>query len=176
VKPSFEIAATGQLVAVRLHGICTREFSPFFMEAAGALVAQADNRQLMVDVTECRYMDSTFLGCLLALYRRADTAMWIRADDAGRQLFASARIDQVISVRDELSPIGSHQWTVIVATDEPDAARLVRQVADAHRQLADMEGPHAEVCRTIAEQLEQEITDAEATTDNLDTVRRGDGD
>jgi len=52
----------------------------------------------------------------------------------------------------------------------------VRHAADAHRQLADMDGPHAEICRTIAQKLEKEIADADETTETSGPVHRSNGD
>ena len=53
-------------------------------------------------------------------------------------------------------------WRTITVATEFDAPSLVLQVAEAHRCLADIDGPHAATCRTIADQLEAEIDPAKA--------------
>ncbi len=155
---SSAVGFTSDSLMVRIGGQATREHSPGFVRSVSTLMEQSDGRALVVDLEPCDYLDSTFLGCLVVLFRRADQRMTICATDATRQqLFASARVDRLIPVREPTECAWPCEWRDFQDAEPCDPRDLIENVAVAHRCLADVEGPNAEVYRDVADQLEGEL-------------------
>ena len=155
---SFAVGLTEDSLVVRIDGHGTREHSPAFVTAVSAIVTQSSGQRLIVDLDSCRFLDSKFLGCLVVLYRRARNHMCICATDPQRErLFASTRIDRLIPMLEPGSIKRPAEWQrgcIDHACSDDD---LIRNVAAAHRCLADIDGPNSEIYRNVADQLESEL-------------------
>ena len=155
---SSAVGFTSDSFVVRIGGHATREHSPAFMRSVTDLIAQCQGRQLVVDVEPCDFLDSTFLGSLVVLFRRSRKEMCICATDSTREhLFASARVDRLIPVRPPGECSWPDSWQQIDESEPCDVTALIENVAAAHRCLADIEGPNAAVYRDVADQLESEL-------------------
>ncbi|MEZ6060069.1 MAG: STAS domain-containing protein [Planctomycetaceae bacterium] len=158
VTSTFSIGSTDDSVVVRITGHGTREHSPGFVEEVAAAVANAPDQTLVVDVEHCDYLDSTFLGCLVTLFRRTEMRMSVCASERRKaHLFSSARIDRLIPVCDPQNVTFPSQWRSICDDSPDDDVELARQVVESHRSLAEIGGPNARVFRSVAEQLESDL-------------------
>jgi anti-anti-sigma factor len=152
--------ATGYLVRVEgrataIDGAALRTFvTDSFKESPQEAVA--------LDLRQCAYVDSTFLGCLVALHRHgfatAGPRFSIVADEPTRKrLLSATRLDHVLSLIDVEPPaIGGF---IMLNTPRLDPAEFGRQVMESHRVLAEIPGDQARTFREVADQLARELED-----------------
>lgn len=153
------IGRTDNGLLVRIEGRGTLHESLAFHE----LIANSFKRQglaLAIDLTDCEYLDSTFLGCLVKLHNRfsgeEQAALSIVApSDRAQQLLGPMQLDKLFEISptppDVAIPLCS------ISADALTSADLGRHAAECHRQLAALGGPHQEIFESLAAQLEQEL-------------------
>ena len=133
--------------------------------------ALTDGAHVIVDLSECDYLDSTFLGCLVKL-QRVGTKRWFQvvADDAARKrLFAATQLDGYFSfipqspksttpfAKLDISPLSDHE--------------LGQHMMEAHAALGDIPSEFASRFKRIASQLMSELKQRDLDADNMaDTV------
>lgn len=115
---------------------------------------------IVFDASECTYLDSTFLGCLIGIQKSAEKSsrgrFVIAASDAMRlQLFATSSLDKYFDFIDNCPEIIGEMQKVPV--DHLDAVTLGRHIAHCHQRLADRGGPEASAFRSIADRLSREL-------------------
>jgi anti-anti-sigma regulatory factor len=161
--------AAGFLVCIEGRG--TMRESPLLQAFAGECLGR-ENRPLVVDLSQCTYLDSTFLGCLVGLHRRFGRAspprFVVAASAAQRQrLLAPLQLHRVLELVDEAPPGPDHWLTLCEGEPEKRAGReqLGRHVLDCHRHLADLGGANEEVFGPIIEQLIRELEQSERAKD-----------
>lgn len=119
-----------------------------------------------LDLSACRYMDSTFLGCLIDLHRRFGSAeaearpLFSVAAPSGdcRQALSVTRIDRMLHIDSESPCVcGDYVALPAQALESYDAGDLAGHIAQTHRLLAGMGGPSQEAFRRIADAFEQEM-------------------
>lgn len=160
-KGSVQVASTDAGYLIRVEGHCTLQQSP----ALQAFVTQAlqdSPLTIAVDLCCCDYMDSTSLGCLLTVHRRAQASppsrVVVVADlPARKRLLSSMRLDRILTLTD-FSPATVSPF-VRLHVPQLNKLDLGRHVARSHEALAGVAGDHAQVFRQIAEQLNRELKD-----------------
>ena len=90
---------------LRLQGRCTMAESPTAHEFADRTMRDAGAGALYVDVSECTYLDSTFLGSLLDLHRRHGKAnpgkmTLVATPEARKKLFEATHLHTVFNFTD----------------------------------------------------------------------------
>jgi len=159
---AFSFGMTETAVVVRVAGHATRESAPAFVDDVTSVIGcrTASGQALVVDMEDCEYLDSTFLGCLVILFRRCEARMSVRVSESNRErLFSSARIDRMIPVRHPDTVTLPDRWHEIADGSAFDPLELGKRVAEAHRCLADVEGPNAALYREVADRLDAELSD-----------------
>lgn len=121
-------------------------------------------RRVFVDLRDCTYMDSTFIGTLLTIRKRLD------ARGAGPLTLvapaeACVKIFQEMGLTDHIpsEALGyddSAGWTEL-KTDNADAGSFRRNVAQAHEELAALPGPAGEQFQAVVRCLSQTKPPAE---------------
>jgi len=124
-------------------------------------IVDADDCTLAIELTQCTYLDSTFLGCLVNLNKRfgkkTTKRFQIIADqERSRSLLATAHLHTIL-------PISVHPPALVsecrnLAADELDSRQLGHHIMECHRWLAELGGPNQEVFHRIADQLELELS------------------
>jgi anti-anti-sigma regulatory factor len=176
---AVHVARTDHGCCVRIEGRGTMKESPavqeFVSRTLGAASPDAAKAgAVTVDLSSCEYLDSTFLGCLLGLYKRyggKGAREGSRADPAApfavaappdriAKLFGSTRLDRLLQAEKE-PPHVAGEW-VPLTIDQPtlDKRDLTQHVLECHRRLAEVDGPQQAAFRRIAEQLERELAGA----------------
>jgi anti-anti-sigma factor len=151
---------------IRVRGRAQAHQCPAFRRFAEEVLAGRAAR-LQVDLSECEYFDSTFLGTLLHLRRTpgqdgasavslvapSEQCLQILGRMGAKSLF---RIDPGCSVNDN-----SH-WNVL-PEEQPGQCGLdfKRNVVEAHQELAQMDGPMRDKYRVIAELAAQDLAAAQ---------------
>lgn len=146
-----------QGMVIRVVGRGTMQDSPAFRAAAELAL---ESGRLVCDMSDCEYLDSTFLGCLIGVQKlaemRQNAHFVIAANRQARiKLFSTSALDQYFQFEDDLL----EATDVLVAIDGRELAReeLGRHVLDCHRRLAERGGDEAETFRRICDRLEGEL-------------------
>ena len=161
----LKVARSQDGYCLRVEGAGTMRESRAAEEFVSRCVADG-GEPVAIDLSACRYLDSTFLGCLVALHRRlnrgsaaAGPSVSVAAPSPTcRRAFETARMDTLLSIRDD-SPDITGTWVELPAPALEDAGKeeLARHIIDCHRQLADLGGPSQAAFRRIADAFEREL-------------------
>lgn len=111
---------------------------------------------LRIDLSECAWMDSTFLGMLLVLARRAERSPQrarlsvVSPSPECRRVLEETGVDEVLEIASMPEPQGP--FTELVGPiDDADALR--RNVLNAHQQLAQLPGEAGAEFREVVRAL-----------------------
>lgn len=111
---------------------------------------------LRVDLSECAWMDSTFLGMLLVLARRAERSrqgarLSIASPSAEcRRVLDDTGVADLLEIASTAEPQGP--WTELLGPID-DVEALRRNVLSAHQQLAQLPGDAGAEFREVARAL-----------------------
>lgn len=151
---------------IRVEGRGTLRESPAVHEFADQALRDGAST-LVVDLSACEYLDSTFLGCLVDLHRQHGTGepprLLIAASPAvRRQAFAANHLERLfrhIDVCPEV--IGADQ---VIPPRTLEARDLGWHILECHRRLAEVEGPNQSAFGAVAEGLARELAGSRAVT------------
>ena len=149
--------AKGYLVQVEGRGTM-RESRTLHDFAIGIISDQQCT--LVVDLASCEYLDSTFLGCLVNLYknfgrREANRFYVVANEDRSMSLLAPTRLHTVLPILDSPPLLIAECFALQPVETERDD--LGQHIMECHRRLAEIGGPNQEVFNRIADQLEAEL-------------------
>jgi anti-anti-sigma factor len=160
----LRVGQTASGFVIFVEGHRTLDESPAFYEfAAQSLEAELGPSTVVVNLSHCDYLDSTFLGCLAGLHRKYNRTMPHRflvaaSREKSQRLLGPTRLDTLVHVTEVCpEPIGE-----VVELSRPilPTADLGRHVMECHRRLAELGGPRAPSFQSIAEQLAGELVEA----------------
>lgn len=144
---------------IRVEGRGTSRESAAVQEFADQCATESDCR-LTVDLSDCEYLDSTFLGCLLGLTKRFShgaAGVFEVASPSPQcwSLFNSIRLQTLLKITgNRPAPVG--EWKTL-PPNEMESRALHRHMMDCHRQLAEVDCPgKASFCR-VADMMEREL-------------------
>ncbi len=156
-RASVSAARFPEGVTVRVEGPGTMSESRVVHAFAEEVLKQPQKR-VVIDLHQCTYLDSTFLGGLVSLLKRhGDERFAIYAPaDKRRILFSVSRLDQLLPFAAEAPPAGEPDMSLQVA---PMATKeeLAQYIVDCHRRLAELGGAEAQDFRSVADALESEL-------------------
>jgi anti-anti-sigma regulatory factor len=157
-RSNITVARFSSGVTIRVDGPGTIGESQL-MHAFALEVLRGDAaRRVIIDLADCAYMDSTFLGGLISLFRRHSAGRFaVYAPGVRRRaLFGQSRLDTVLPFVDELPAAGDH--IRLDAPQIPSAGDdLARHVIDCHRRLAELGGPDAPELARVADAIAAEL-------------------
>jgi anti-anti-sigma regulatory factor len=145
---------------IRVEGRGTMKHSRAAHDIAHRTLGQSPQSLVVFDLTSCSYLDSTFIGCLLTLYReygRLQTPRFHIASPAEHraELLGVTKLDNVLPSVDA-PPATTGQWVEVdVATSNP--RELAEHVMDCHRRLSEIDCPMAGAFAKIADQMQREL-------------------
>ena len=148
-------------IILRVVGRGTMQESPAFR----AVVEQSPAAVVVFDATQCDYVDSTFLGCLIWTKKACETPparqFLIAASPATRvRLFTTSSLahyfDFLDTCPEPLEPL------VKLDVEKLDPAVLGRHVMRCHELLADLGGDKADAFRRVADRLAAELRERDA--------------
>lgn len=155
---SYRIARCPEGYVVSLVGRGTLRESPAFRDFVGQCL---DNGHVVtVELTECGYLDSTFLGCLIGLHKRSlglgGSLLRFVADEPCRlRLLSTASLHKLLDFVAECPATDDDYITLEFG--HFDSRDLGKHVMTSHRLLADLGGDDAEQFRAIADRLQKEL-------------------
>ena len=144
-------------IVIRLIGRGTMLESPAFRDAAQRGM---DSGIVIFDATECAYLDSTFLGCLIGLKkaseRMAERRFLIVAPVQARiKLFCTSSLDRYFDFVDTCPEMLGECVTIDI--EKPDRHELGHHIMRCHERLAEMGGRESAAFRAIADRLAHEL-------------------
>jgi len=113
---------------------------------------------VVVDLSGASYLDSTFLGCLVAMYRGhgAGRVRIAAPKESAQALFGSSQLDRALRVSEDLpEPIGA--YVTIKSQTGGGGAEMARHIMECHRQLAEIPGPQQQAFAAVAQQMAREL-------------------
>ena len=146
----LKVARTPTGYCVRIEGRGTMRES----RSAGEFVSRAAESSppptVVVDLSACEHLDSTFLGCLVEMQRRVSKAPGAPATGSGPRFVVSAL------KRTAEPPQVCGEWVELPAAD-PASPDVMRHVLECHRRLAELGGPQQAAFAAIADSIEREM-------------------
>jgi anti-anti-sigma factor len=169
----FELCAarTELGFVVRVQGRGTSAHSPALADFVLGCFEQEPDARVAVDLLQCDYLDSTFLGCLLKLQRAgSETRFQVVADDAAKaRLLAATHLNSYLTV----VPGAPKSTTPFLQIDaRPLSQReLGQHIMESHQALSEVPSDFAAQFRKIAGQLMIELSEQEGDTQSMeDTI------
>ncbi|MCO6044093.1 STAS domain-containing protein [Aeoliella sp. ICT_H6.2] len=152
----MQVARAADQVVIRIVGRATMQDSPALRKTAEMAI---DSHHLVWDMSECEYLDSTMLGCLIGVRKEAERLkrqMVIVADKPRQvKLFTTSSLDKFFDFIDECPQV-STDWMEI-EREGLDTDALTRHVLVCHERLADRGGTDGEAFRRVVDRLSTEI-------------------
>jgi anti-anti-sigma regulatory factor len=158
----LRVAPTETGICIRLTGPGTMRESPAAKALAVRTLSADAAATVVFDLSGCEYLDSTFLGCLMDLYRlfgKAAAKRYFLAAPPERreQLMGPTHIDRLIPVVDA-PPNVCGEW-VRVELQAPGQRELLRHVMESHQALATLDSPSRDLFARIARQIKAELSE-----------------
>lgn len=150
---------------VRVVGRGTMHESPAFRKLVEANLACGP---VYFDASQCEYLDSTFLGCLIALQKTSEQTRGHFAIAASHEVQLKLfSLSSLYKYFDFVEPhLGEIEDLKAVNIERLDSTSLGRHVMQCHGTLAERGGHEASAFRAIAERLAKELGDASADKSN----------
>ena len=150
---------SGYVIRVEGHG--TMRESHALKEFLHCCFDQSE-LSVTVDLSECKFLDSTFLGCLVGLHKRlarpnSNGLTVVASADKIASLLHATRIDSLLNTASVAEDVVGECVPVTIAVQDPSG--LGHHIMECHRRLAEIDGPDQIAFRRIADQLAQELTE-----------------
>jgi len=145
---------------VRVEGRGSAQESPALAAFVTQYLEACDRALVVVDLSACEHLDSTFLGCLVTLHQRcqesegASFLTWADDDRRGK-LLSPTRIDRVLEFA--ASAPETKGDDVCLGPRRLNEMEFGRHIMESHRALAGMPCAHAKLFQEIADQLDREL-------------------
>jgi len=157
--PVLKVAGTSGGYCLRVEGRGTIRESASALEFVAAPLAQP-GVGVVVDLSACDHLDSTFLGCLIEMQRRAGRANPPRfvvsaPPEKVKKLLSPTKLDLVLKTTAEPPQVVGE--FVALPAAEPGTPDVMRHVMECHRLLAQTGAPQQSAFAAIADSIEKEL-------------------
>jgi hypothetical protein len=134
--------------------------SPTVRETVSHCLKQRPPRRVHVDLSDCHYLDSTFMGALIWLHKNAgeaipDRLLFVADASKSHQLFSHSLLDRVLNVVPTCPP--AIQEFVEISIADLDRDEFGRHIEECHRKLAELGGKDAGRFEKIADRIRGEL-------------------
>ncbi len=117
---------------------------------------------IVLDLNDCTYLDSTFLGCVVILHQQAKATgavFTVWADpEIQDKLLKPSQLHQLLKFAEP--PPSGLSTSVELPAIASDEREFCKHLCEAHRALAELGGPAADTFRRIADDLSREWGDS----------------
>jgi anti-anti-sigma regulatory factor len=161
----LKVAPTHQGCCIRVEGCATMQESQAAHDLAARTLGASPEAIVVFDLCDCDYLDSTFIGCLLQLYRaygksKPPRALVAAPEARRKKLLGACQIDRVLPSVDSPPPVLG-QWVNLPFT-RGDRVQLMRHVMECHRALAEVDCPMKTAFAKIADGIAKDLAQASA--------------
>ncbi len=161
----LSVARTSEGFVIRVLGKGTSVHSRAMEAFVKECFSQTEQATAIVDLRDCQYLDSTFLGCLLKLQRIGKNGRFsVVADEPTRiRLLATTHIDAYLNLT-ETSPeaIGCF---LSIEVSPLSRQELGRHMMETHQALSEVPGECSTTFARIASELRKELRANECQSD-----------
>lgn len=152
VQPRMQVAESAEAIVVRIDGPATMAIGPNF-SALCEHYRDDRRRPILVDLSGCEWLDSTFAGCLLSqsVRSRGDQAAsftLVAASPGCRDALDKLGVTQLLL--DENATLPSHITFEPVTPETFSPDRVAQTIVDAHDRLADVSEANQRTFGTLA--------------------------
>ena len=156
----LKVAGMAGGYCIRVEGRGTMRESHSAAQFAARPLAEP-GMMVVVDLSACDYLDSTFLGCLVDLHRRAGKSVpprfkVVAPPEKVDKLLHPMRLDLVLRPAAE-PPQVLGEYVTLPAAD-PGSPDVMRHVMECHRLLAKCDAPQKAAFAAIADSIEKELS------------------
>tara|TARA_B100001123_G_C15013131_1_gene908374 strand:- start:169 stop:648 length:480 start_codon:yes stop_codon:yes gene_type:complete len=150
----LQVAVTDGVACVRVNGPANVTLGVDF-KAVVANACEQGGRVLLLDLTECVNMDSTFLGILLGMTGRLDRIELLNASERIRDLLDSLGVLELLHLGDGPNPFDDQ----LIAAERTDADKreLAKASLEAHRLLMEVNPDNVPKFRDVTKFLAEEV-------------------
>jgi anti-anti-sigma factor len=145
-----------QMVTFRVEGRGTMNNSLPLRRCAERFLSAGAN-QVRVDLRDCTYMDSTFLGTILTIKKTLDRSngqlVLVAPSTACCRILQQMGLSDVLPAQAD-PPAPGTAWTE-VGSEPPDVQSFKRNVAQAHEELANLPGQAGEQFKAVVRCLSE---------------------
>ena len=142
---------------VRVVGRGTMHASPAVQDFICNVVE--DGADVVLDLSACEYLDSTFLGCSVMLHQRASRATGSFAvhacEDDRRKLLGVMRLQDILTFVDARPECSGDSVTLSIT--DVERSEFCQHLLETHRRLAELGGPAAPKFRAVAAQMAKDL-------------------
>ena len=162
----LQIGRTDGGYVLRLEGRGTALVSPTVFDLVMQLwSAGKTGEEMIVDLSDCEYLDSTMMGCLVGLHRKMNTADSVRFLIAApinerSMLFGTTRLETIFVFAQRV-PVPFEDF-VPIEDICLDSLEMGEHMVSAHRALADTVPEGGDVFDRIAARLSLELAEKKA--------------
>lgn len=159
VSATVRVGRTGSGYRIRVEGHGTMRESPAVHEFARQ-VLDGEPGALVMDLSACTYLDSTFLGNLVDLRRRYDLGhpprfLLVAPPEVRKRLLAPNHLDSLFPFTERCPEVIGEDVELSPVTLGRDDLGL--HVLETHRRLAEVEGPNQAAFREVVDRLSREL-------------------
>ena len=156
---TLQIARTADGYLIRVLGKGTMHPS-HALQAFAESLERSDECRLAIDLNACEKVDSTFLGCLVALQKsfggkHGDRFEIVASSEVAKTLLGPLKMTPLFSVVEEAPAVVGESQSLPI--DDASGPEFGRHVMKCHEELAQLEGPNQEIFAKITEQLANEL-------------------
>ena len=154
----LRVSPTAKGHLIRILGRVSFRESRAFSEFVNSLLGE--DGEIVVDLAECQHLDSTFLGCLLMLWKlygaEESPRVRIRADaKCAQRLFGPTGLHTIIKFTDECPEPSADERDIPIP--HFDMAVCGSHVLETHRSLAESAKVGAKQFSKVARQIEADL-------------------
>lgn len=130
------------------------------MQAFAESIEDNEKCELTIDLSQCEKVDSTFLGCLVALQKmfggkRSGRFSIAAPKEVVDRLLGPLKMVALFTIVESAPDAVGESYALPV--EEATGADFGRHVMKCHEELAQIEGPNQEIFAKITEQLANEL-------------------
>lgn len=155
---NVSIAPTADGSCIRVENRGTVRESRIIKSTAAQSLKNDASARVVIDLSACHYADSTFLGCLMDLWKLAGSSgrFAVAAPPEHRKkLLGMARLDTFIPCLDVAPATCGPAVPLSPAATTP--REIFQHVLECHRALAEVDCPMRDVFAKIVAQMEREL-------------------
>jgi anti-anti-sigma regulatory factor len=161
----LKVAPTDRGCCIRVEGAGTMQESQAARDLAARTLDISPEAVVVFDLSDCEYLDSTFIGCLVQLHRtygkvKPPRYLVAAPEPRRKKLLGACAVDRILPAVDA-PPLLCGEWVVLASSgSRGDRPELMRHVMECHRALAQLDTPMKTAFTRIADGIERDLAKA----------------
>ena len=154
MQTQMQVASTDEIICIKVHGPANFSLSVDFKSVISRCCDQ-DGRRLLLDLSDCSNMDSTFLGIIVGLTGRLERIELLNPQERVIGLLENLGVLGLVTVGQGDNPfLGRLEDTGSVSANKHELAQVS---LEAHRILMDVNPENVPRFKDVAKFLEEDL-------------------